>query len=62
MHLGAFILTELFHKIATKLHMLRGAQNKILVETATPVIFVEEPVSETEYDALPEAMDTFNYG
>ena len=59
-HVYQFVLTELFHKIATKLHMQRGAQNKIPVETASPVISVEEPVSETEYDALPEAMDTIS--
>ena len=38
-HVYQFVLTELFHNIATKLHMLRGAQNKILVETASPVFF-----------------------
>ena len=59
-HVYQFVLTELFHNIATKLHMLRGAQNKILVETASPVISFEEPVSETECDALPEAMDTIS--
>ena len=59
-HVYQFVLTELFHNIATKFHMLRGAQNKTLVETASPVISFEEPVSETEYDALPEAMDTIS--
>ena len=59
-HMYQFVPTELFHNIATKLHMLRGAQNKIPVETASPVISVEEPISETEYDALPEAMDTIS--
>ena len=59
-HVYQFVLTELFHNIATKLHMLRGAQSQVLVETASPVISVEEPVSETECDALPEAMDTIS--
>ena len=59
-HVYQFVLTELFHNIATKLHMLRGAQNKILVETASPSFSVEEPISETECDALPEAMDTIS--
>ena len=59
-HVYQFVLTELFHNIATKLHMLRGAQNKILVETASPSFSVEEPVSETECDALPEDMDTIS--
>ena len=59
-HVYQFVLTELFHNIATKLHMLRGAQNKIPVETASPSFSVEGPVSETEYDALPEAMDTIS--
>ena len=59
-HVYQFVLTELFHNIATKLHMLRGAQNKTLVETASPGFSVEEPVSETECDALPEAMDTIS--
>ena len=59
-HVYQFVLTELFHNIATKLHMLRGAQNKILVETASSSFSVEEPVSETECDALPEDMDTIS--
>ena len=69
-HVYQFVLTELFHNIATKLHMLRSAQNKILVETASPSFSVVEPVSpsfsvvepvsETECDALPEDMDTIS--
>ena len=55
-----FVLIELFHNIATKLHMLRSVQNKILVETASSSFSVVEPVSETECDALPEDMDTIS--
>ena len=59
-HVYQFVLTELFHKIATKLHMLRGTQSQVLVETASPSFSVEEPVSETEFDALPDTMDTIS--
>ena len=59
-HVYQFVLTELFHKIATKLHMLRGTQSQVLVETASPSFSVEEPVNETEFDALPDTMDTIS--
>ena len=56
-HMYQFVLKRLFQKIADRFCTGRP-QNQILVETAAPMISDEQPVSETEFDALPEHKDT----
>ena len=56
-HMYQFVLKRLFQNIADRFCTGRP-QNQILVDTAAPMIADEEPVSETEFDALPEHKDT----
>ena len=56
-HMYQFVFKNLLQKVTTKLHVLLwGTQNNLLFDTAaaTPIMTVEEPVSETEFDAIPE--------
>ena len=52
-----FVLKKIFQKISNNFCIGRP-QSQFLVETAEPTISNEEPVSETEFDALPEPEDT----
>ena len=56
-HMYQFVLKRLFQKIADNFCTGRP-QSQFLVETVAHMIADEEPVSETEFDALPEPEDT----